>query len=269
MVYISLFLFLLGILGTPLVWLGQIIWAIADYFGIRDWYNRRLWFQQVDWEVEVFLAQHFRFYNGLTERDKVLFEKRVQKFMNMKTFEGRDGLVVTKEMKTLVSATAIQITFGFPAVYFKHFDRIILYPEAYYSPSSDNYHLGEVNMRGVIVLSWKNLVEGYADHGDGRNLGLHEMAHALRLADATKKEHNFLDDAVLREFLWYARHEMQLMANGEPSFFRDYAATNDHEFFAVAIENFFERPKEFQEYYPELYEVTKRLLKCLPASECV
>ena len=46
---------------------------------------------------------------------------------------------------------------------------------------------------------------------------------------------------------------MKLIVNGEASFFEQYAAANDHEFFAVAIENFFERPLEFNDFHSPMY----------------
>jgi len=40
----------------------------------------------------------------------------------------------------------------------------------------------------------------------------------------------------------------------------DSASSNDHEFFAVAIENFFERPLEFHDFHPQMYVSLARLL---------
>lgn len=56
------------------------------------------------------------------------------------------------------------------------------------------------------------------------------------------------------------RYEMERIVNDEVSFFRDYAATNDHEFFAVAVENFFERPQAFFEHHPRMYGLLATLL---------
>lgn len=53
---------------------------------------------------------------------------------------------------------------------------------------------------------------------------------------------------------------MNLIADGQSSLFRRYAATNDHEFFAVALENFFERPAEFRNFHEEMYESLAALM---------
>jgi MtfA peptidase len=148
-----------------------------------------------------------------------------------------------------------------PGIYFEHFYRILVYPDDYYSTITHRYHKGEVNTKGLIVLSWRNLLKGYQDDSDGRNLGLHEMAHALKIVDAIKtEEYNFMDQEIYHQFLGHSRMEMQRIINGEESFFRDYAAANDYEFFAVAVENFFERPQEFKNHHSRLFDLLSQLL---------
>lgn len=250
----------LAILGTPIVLFFQIIVAIVKYF-LSDWYNRNLFFTSEDPVSVAFLEKNFKYYQQLSDRDQRTFARRVQKFIEMKTFESREDLYITIEMETLVAAAAIQITFGFPSIYLEHFDRIILYPDVYHSTITGSYHRGEVNSRGVIVLSWKNLLEGYANQSDGRNLGLHEMAHALKLSDsALSVGHGFFDEGHFYKFIGYGREEMHAIADGAQSFFRSYAATNDQEFFAVATENFFERPDEFRNAHPQLFSTMVALL---------
>lgn len=221
-----------------------------------------LLFRNLNARSKTFLQKYFLYYRNLPPKDKLFFERRVQKFMNMKDFEPRGELKqVTLEMKTLIAASAIQITFGLPAVYMHRFYRILVYADDYYSTITHRHHRGEVNTRGFIVLSWKNLVEGYANNTDGRNLGLHEMAHALRIVDALhSEEQNLFDRETFMQFINYARQEMVRIETGEESFFREYAATNDHEFFAVAVENFFERPDAFHGYHPQLYLLLADLL---------
>jgi MtfA peptidase len=262
--WLAVALVLLAIIGIPLISTYQAIRSIVRYlFG--DWYNRKLFFINVDPSRKEFLQKNITYYNGLSNEDRQVFERRLQKFIDMKNFEGREGLVVTADMETMVAAVAIQITFGFPSVYLKHFDRIILYPGTYYSTITGNYHHGEVNTRGIIVLSWKNLLEGNLQSSDGRNLALHELAHALKVSDLkASDEYDFLDREYLLKFTAHARREMHAIANGEPSFFRDYAATNDHEFFAVAVENFFERPTAFIGAHPDMYDSLVDLLNQNP-----
>ncbi len=207
------------------------------------------------------LNRHHNYYKRLSQGNKYIFERRVQKFIRQKTFIPKDMPSVTDTMSVMIGGAAIQLSFGHPGVYFQHFDKIFVFPDNYYSRHTDKYHQGEVNAGGYIVLSWKNFVRGYMDDSDGRNLGLHEMAHALHLENAIiNREYDFLDDEMLLLWTRLSHEEMDKILNDESHFFRYYAATNIHEFFAVAVENFFERPDAFKEYNEELYTVLCRLL---------
>lgn len=230
---------------------------------INDLVSRNLFLYSLDHSHKLIIQKHFKIYKALPEKDKQLFERRVQKFISMKEFIPKGELdELTDEMKIMIASAAIQITFGYPSVYFSHFEKILVYPDKYYSPITNQHHHGEVNMSGIIVLSWSNFVEGFKNDSNGRNLGYHEMAHALKLENAIRsKEYNFLDTDVLNEFNYKSQKEMDKISTGEADFFRKYAATNSHEFMAVVVENFFERPKEFKEYDKELYEITSKLLK--------
>ncbi|MEQ8553542.1 MAG: zinc-dependent peptidase [Cyclobacteriaceae bacterium] len=207
------------------------------------------------------LAKHFNFYNLLPPKSRKIFEHRVAKFISLKEFIPRNMDEVTEEMQVLIAASAIQLTFGLPKIFLRHFKYILVFPDDFYNHSSNQYHKGEVNpMKKAIVLSWKHFVEGYIDN-EGINLGLHEMAHALQLENIVENgEFDFLKDEDIKKWQHLAADEITKMKNGEATFFREYGSTNQAEFFSVAVENFFEKPKAFNEYHPELYRVMTDLL---------
>ena len=233
---------------------------------IKNYLHQKLNFRKLEPKLKYVLQNANPFYANLNQVDKLLFEKRVRKFMDMKTFIARGNIKkVTPEMKTIIAGAAIQITYGFPTVYFKHFYRIYIYPTHYRSTTSGKYHKGEVNTRGAIVLSWKNLVEGFKDYNDGINLGLHEMAHALQLENLMEyKEFDFIDSKALQDFYEIAKLEIARIKKGGISIFRKYSITNLQEFFSVAVEIFFERPEEYQITNPLLFDLLKKILKIDP-----
>jgi len=209
------------------------------------------------------LLNNFIVYKLLSEKERKRFEKRVCRFIKMKDFRsGKSIPQITDEMRIMVAASAIQLTYGYPDVYFNHFKTIILFAEEYYSNITGYYHEGEVNAGGAIVLSWKNFMSGYNNPTDGRNLALHEMAHALRLTNIVDNdEYDFIDRKTMQLFEKEAVLEMKKTENGENTFFRSYSAANLEEFFSVAVECFFEQPLEFREYNPTLYQLLSRILK--------
>ena len=212
-----------------------------------------------------FLKKYFTYYQNLQPRAQFKFEQRVANFMYAKEFVPREMIAVSWEMKLLISASAIQMTFGFPNVNLSYFRYIVVFPGKFLSGTTGSFHLGEVNPRvKSIAVSWKHFVEGYLKK-DGRNLGLHETAHALRLENRIQNhEYNFLANEVLHEWESKATLTMKQIKNGSETFFRSYGATNREEFFAVAVENFFERPIEFQEKHPLTFSVLCRLLNQNP-----
>lgn len=232
--------------------------------------KKYLFLRELDKVYKPFLEEYFTFYNCLDSKQKLLFERRVQKFIDLKEFIPRGGLESVKpEMKAMIAGSAIQLTFGYPDIYFLHFWRILVYPDNYYSTISRRFHKGEVNRRGIIVLSWRSFKEGFSNPDDGRNLGFHEMAHALRLINIVENdEYDFYDRSVMKEFEKEARSEITRINNSPPGacLFRRYGTTNIDEFFSVAVECFFETPAELKAYNPAIYELLSKILKSDPVN---
>ncbi len=252
-----------GLVSVVIINSLGLIYDIINYF-FRDDINRYLLIRPLGKKYKGNLLSAFTYYKNLRKEDKALFEKRVRKFMDMKNFIPRGGIKsVTDEMKVLISASAIQLTFGLPGVYFTHFRKLLIYPDDYYSLIKRQYHKGEVNESlGIIILSWKNFLEGYARGDSGVNLGIHEMAHALQLENKIfNREYNFLNHSLLDQWEVLSREEIRKINENKESFFRAYGGENEFEFFAVALENFFERPQSFMAYHPEMYHLLTRLLK--------
>lgn len=208
------------------------------------------------------LQKYFPYYQRLTEVDKDKFERKVCNFIYGKRFIPRNVAEVTVEAKVLIAATAVQLTFGLPNVYLSHFNKIMVYPNEYYSVLFRRFHKGEVNPRfGLIVLSWQTFVDGFIYPTDGINLGLHEMAHALRLENMLRSpDYPLFDEQLMDEFDTHARNVCNQVENWSDTYFRPYACANEHEFFSVSIEHFFERPYELRKEMPALYTILSRLL---------
>ena len=209
-----------------------------------------------------FYVGQTNYYQNLSPIDRLLFEKRVQVFINTKQFISRGkGFELNDEIMARVAASAVELSFGFPKMGFEHFNRILIYPDNYYSNITKKFHAGEVNARGFIVLSWKAFQEGYDDTRDGINLGIHEMAHALKLENRIKNgDYNFLDASLIRSLMREFELFKKSLVNSKSTILRTYAATNIHEFFAVLCENFFERPALLKEENSSLYQLMTQLL---------
>lgn len=211
------------------------------------------------------LEKKFPYFARLSDVHKREFCEKLETILTTKEFIGIGGIyLVSQEMELLIGATIVMVTFGWKKVRLPHFKRILIYPNAYYSTISKTYHKGEVNPKlRTIVVSWNCFKEGISDEHDGVNLGIHEIAHALHLENLIKSnsENNFLDPIVFKEYSVLAKQELENLLSSQSSFFRRAGAINEYEFFAVALENFFERPHEFFNYNQSLYSTLVRLLR--------
>lgn len=214
------------------------------------------------------IATYVLAYQRLNSKDQQRFESIVSRFLHEKEWQGA-GIEVKEEMKLMVSACAAQLLLGHPDLVLKHFERIIIYPDTYRSGRSGRMHQGEVRpTSGVIMISWRDLIHGYSHGRDAHNVGLHEMAHALWFEDRINNaEQGFLHPELLQEWIDHADEEIERIRSGASRLFRSYAGTNQAEFFAVAVEYFFEQASEFQKELPELYRVLSAMLKQDPARD--
>lgn len=178
-------------------------------------------------------------------------------------FIPRQNLKITREIKTIISGVASQLVFNLPSESLTFFEKIIIYPDYYQSRITNKLHKGEVNpgLR-LIVFSWRGIVEGLNRSDDGLNLLLHEFAHALWLENKIMhQEYTVLNPALVAYYEQAAVEEVVKMQSDDQHFFRKYALTNKEEFFAVAVENFFERPESFKNAAPQLYQSLVNLFK--------
>lgn len=217
-------------------------------------------------EQESKLLAHFEYYTLLNEIERKKFLKRVNKFIRRTKFYGRKGFEITDDVKLLISASAVQLTFGFYNFKFSIFRTILVYPDEYKNAFTGNYHKGELNPKGLIVYSWRHFLEGYYDNDDNINLGLHEMAHALFYTLLKTNDLDYDLDNYLSNYVKLSANEIRKIRNGEIHFFRKYAGQNLQEFFAVSVEHFFESPSAFKAQLPRLYKYLSILLNQDPAN---
>lgn len=240
-----------------------IIYSIK-YFGIFTLTNTLFLSREKKWKLKNFFGKHFHYFNQLSEKDKDRFILRAYKLSKSINIVGRQDFVITPEVKLFVVAAQVQLTFGFKQFELNKFQTILVYPDAYKNKITGNMHYGEVNPKGVIVLSWNRLVKGFKISDDKINLGLHEMAHALMHTIIYSNDHENDLDPYLRDIVRLSQSEMEKIKSEDYHFFRKYAGTNIYEFFAIAVECFFEVPHEFKEELPILYQYMVKLLKQNP-----
>jgi len=217
------------------------------------------------------LAQFSHFHKRLELSEQQLFEEKSWNVFSSKEFVAKGELPeVSFRMRMLISSYVAQLTFGFDDLLLAQFNRFEIHTSPFISEKLGTLVRGEASSSGVVRLSWLDIVEGHNDAKNGVNLVLHEFAHALLMDNVMKTgDHQFIDAESYLAFMQLADEEMIHMQNDDSHFFRMYAATNIHEFFAVAVENFFERPVDMENQLPHLFTGLSRLLKLNPCERLV
>jgi MtfA peptidase len=213
----------------------------------------------------------------------------VSAFLSEKQFVGCNGLVVTDEIRSTIAALACLLVLGRRG----HYDdlhSILVYPAAFWVEDEVEDEAGVVAKRrrvlsgeawesSRIILSWDDVLEAVRFPGEGYNVALHEFAHyldaeGLGLAappappsrqQSTAARLRSLDawaDDLSLEF----EQLLDTVDRGEDTFLDPYAAEDETEFFAVATEDFFERPAELLASHPRLYALLQEFYALDPAA---
>jgi Mlc titration factor MtfA (ptsG expression regulator) len=204
------------------------------------------------------IARNAPFVARLGEADRARLLDDVKVLVAEKHFIPAGGMTITDEVKVTIAAAAARLTLRLDVELYDDLTEIVVYPDAYRHPdAADTAVLGEAHSWGTVVLSWRAVVEGLRHPGDGHDTAVHEFAHVLDRVDGA-----FDGAPSLRAHEHYrpwatamSRHYEKLRRRDRRtrSVLRDYGATNEAEFFAVATEAFFERPDRMKQRAPDLY----------------
>src|ERR1700741_1598580 len=99
------------------------------------------------------LKQKNEYFRNLSPAGQQKFIARLYDFMESKDFIGREGLVVTDEIKVLISASAVQLTFGLEDYSISHLHTINVFPKVFYSKLFETSFKGLTTQGGVLSLS--------------------------------------------------------------------------------------------------------------------
>lgn len=208
-------------------------------------------------------------------------EGAVQVLLGEKSWEGARGFELTEEMKLAIAGQAALLQLRDEADHFPGLDTVLVYPDVFVVDHEvvDEHGLvhegedelsGESWQRGVVILAWQDVTDE-ARRRDGYNVVLHEFAHQLdeQTGDADGAPLLASGDLQAR---WadafgeaYEKHE-RLLRRRREVLFDDNAAENPAEFFATAVELFFEFPRELAAEYPRVHNVLAEYLGLDPAA---
>nr|WP_299070542.1 zinc-dependent peptidase [uncultured Allomuricauda sp.] len=234
------------------------------FFGERfTFYNVFHPVKRITAKERQFISEFLIPFQQFNAEQKRTFLKRFAWFKSKKAFVFYNGITNSEKIKAYVSASAALLTMGMRDFrYEKSISRIIIYPNTYYSRIRKNHHIGEFNPNlKILVFSAEDLEKGFKIPNDNRNLGIHEVAHALMFEMRNKSswEARRFKVGLAQIKRIYDQEDFQKKLE-KSTYFRAYAKSNFYEFFAVIMENFIESSSEFSNKFPDLYHIIRRML---------
>jgi Mlc titration factor MtfA (ptsG expression regulator) len=203
-----------------------------------------------------------------------------------KHFEGAGGLELTDEIRVTIAGQACLLLLHRDTDYYPQLISVIVYPSGYTAREDRHIgggiweeggedRLGHTGQRlSALVLAWDSVRHGAAAPNDGENLVLHEFAHQLDFENMSSDGTPALETR--GDYLAWARvmsAEFRALRNasdaGLPTLLDEYGATNPAEFFAVATETFFERPRALKKKHPTLFAQLERFYRQDPTTYSV
>lgn len=227
-------------IGTYIVRLGIYEWWIGGH-------PPKLSAKEID-----ILDKHFPYYRRLGSEHKRKFDGRVAVFRDQKKFQMRGAGKVPGDIQLLLSATAIQLTMGFPdeREYFKDLGAVIMFPKTFITPEmSYQTHAVEVNhdRTDCLLIAVNMFVKGLQYPQEFYDCGLYGFAKVFKKDKGINEASLPIGGDKLADKL------IRLRAFPYNYIFQ-YTALKHYELFEMSVEQFFHYPEQMQVELPELYD---------------
>ena len=226
------------------------------------------------------LEDNIQVYQHLPMPLRLQLRKLIKQFLHQKHFSGAGGLEVTDEIRVTIAAEACMLILNRSSRVYPALRYIIVYPTSFVverdhadaSGVVDSHPrglLGESWQSGKVILAWDSVIHGSRNFLDGQNVVLHEFAHQLDSETGSangapllggSSSYNTWAKALSSEF----KELQKLSRRGKRSLMDHYGATNPAEFFAVATETFFEKPRQMAKDHDELFNTLKSYYRIDP-----
>ena len=272
LVFAALTLVVSALVALAVIRMGRpagttLLLALAPAFGVYAWQTgkirrrRAILGEPFPPEWEAVLQREVVFFRVLEPAAQQRFRRQLQVFLGEKPITGISVQVDTTT-RVLAAASAIIPIFGFPDWEWDQINEVLVYPtrfdgEFQFGDKQGHNILGMVgtgSLNRLMILSKPDLINGFRNATDKRNVGVHEFAHLVDKTDGVIDGVPAvgLDRQAIGPWIELVRRKMAEIEAGTSDINR-YALTNEAEFFAVMSEYFFERPGVLERKHPELY----------------
>lgn len=249
------------------------------YFYLTRWRDQRLRKKPFPASWLAILEAGLPVYSSLSQEEQSRLRQLIKLFIARKRFYGCGGVIITDEIRITIAAQACLLLINRGWSVYPKLTSVLVYPNAF--KVDHEWHqsdgtvvagrhslLGESWGNGRVILSWDDVEKGVGDFTDGHNVVLHEFSHQL---DAESGSTNGAPPLRRNSYKSWAKvfaenFESLKVRNlhGRRTVMDEYGTTSPAEFFAVATETFFEKPRQLYNKRPELYEELSRYYQLDP-----
>ena len=221
----------------------------------------------VEWEAV--LHRDVAFFRALPDEEKTRFRNELKIFLGEKMITGIRTTIDTRT-RVLVGASAVIPIFGFSSWEWDQISEVLVYPSRFgkdFNLDGDGSQnilgmVGSGAMNRIMILVKPDLIQGFKNAADKRNVGVHEFAHLVDKSDGVIDGMPAvgLDREAIGPWIELVRRKMQEISDND-SDINAYALTNEAEFFSVVSEYFFERPELMKQKHPELFAMLQKVFR--------
>lgn len=219
---------------------------------------------------------------GLSADEERRLREFTTLFLHEKTFAPAEGIELDEYLRAVIAVQACLPILGLDIDWYENWKTVVVVPDVFTEQYAEPDAAGVVHEweeddrsgtswdEGPVVLSWEDIeASGW---GDGYNVVIHEAAHRLDQTDGAVNGcpalHEGIDAEEWRRVFSGSFEDLhrRVRSRKRRSKIDSYATESDAEFFAVASEYFFERPRVLTGEYPDVYRLLAAFYRQDPAA---
>lgn len=213
----------------------------------------------IDPMMEGFLRKFFPYYTQLSLPDKKQFADRLSLYLMATEFIPMVMENVPEDIKGLIAANAVMITYGRDDFRLAPFEKIVVYPHPFPSPQyqEDIHSTEHFEEDGVILFSLEQLLPGIMQKQKYYNIALHEYA---KIFTSLNKDFQY---PKFDEHIWEI---LEQISGLKTTAVKNYIGLPILEPLPVSINYFFTFPHQFKQVLPDIFDNYVKIFNQNPAN---
>lgn len=213
-----------------------------------DWWYFQIRPPDLPHGIRKMLESRLPFYQRLSEPQQLQFRQRTAMYMHAHEFRAQGMETMPMDLKAIIAATAVMVSFGQEDFLMEPYEHIIVYPHPFPSPQfPEHWHTSEIyDEDGVILFSAEQLMLSFLQPQKYFNIALYEYAKVFRRCHPEMSWPIWASDDD-----W---EKLSLVSGMKLSDIKKWVGLPEIDISAVAVAHFFVFPERFLKVFPKQYE---------------